>query len=134
MSAVHCFFCGGKECKYENWKLWTGDKSLTQSKNAIDGLYSSWITPDILAMQRPSTRLMAEYNLINEFKENQIGCVFNLQQSGEHSSCGDGNEAGGFSYLPEQFMDAGIYYYNFGWKDMVCSTLNAGYARFTNNA
>jgi hypothetical protein len=118
MSAIHCFFCGGKECKYENYKLWTTDKH--QTKNAIEGLYSSWITPDILAMQRPSTRLIEEYNLVSVFKENNIKSIFNLQQWGEHASCGDGIDAGsGFSYIPETWMDNGVYYYNFGWKDMV---------------
>lgn len=22
MSIMSCYFCGGKECKYENWKNW----------------------------------------------------------------------------------------------------------------
>lgn len=106
-----CFFCGGKECKYENYKLWP--------ENSIEGLYSNWITPHILAMQRPSTRLIKEHNLINVFLGHNIRSVFNLQSYGEHVSCGDGIEASsGFSYLPEQFMDSGISYYNFGWPDM----------------
>jgi hypothetical protein len=41
MSAIHCFFCGGKECKYENWKLWLPDKGY-MGVNAIDGLFSNW--------------------------------------------------------------------------------------------
>ncbi|KAI8916281.1 hypothetical protein EDD86DRAFT_222199 [Gorgonomyces haynaldii] len=115
MSTLHCMFCGGKECKYENYKLWNTEKS---GKNAIDGLYSSWITPEILAMQRPSSRLIKEFDLTNVFQKNGIGAVFNLQQSGEHASCGDGIHPSGFSYLPEEWMDKGIYYYNFGWQDM----------------
>nr|KAJ3423034.1 hypothetical protein HK105_004020 [Polyrhizophydium stewartii] len=117
MSAIHCFFCGGKECKYENWRLWTPDKYA--GVNAIDGLYSSWITDDILAMQRPSTRLINEYGLVKKFQECGIRSIFNLQESGEHASCGDGIEpSSGFSYLPETWMDNGIFYYNFGWTDM----------------
>ncbi|KAI9205161.1 uncharacterized protein BJ171DRAFT_581367 [Polychytrium aggregatum] len=116
MSAIHCFFCGGKECKYENWRQWTSDP---RHPNAIDGLFSNWISPNILAMQRPSTRLMKEYNLIETFKSLGIMSIFNLQENGEHASCGDGNEqASGFSYLPEAWMNAGVSYYNFGWKDM----------------
>lgn len=70
-------------------------------------------------MQRPSTRLMKEYDLINTFAKIGIKSIFNLQTSGEHASCGDGIEkSSGFSYLPEDFIDAGISYYNFGWTDM----------------
>ena len=105
--AIHCLFCGGKECKYEKHthEAWRGQRF------AIDGLHSQWITPDILAMQRPSTRLLDEYSLVEKFRLNRLGAVFNLQQQGEHASCGDGIEpASGFSYLPESFMDNGIYY------------------------
>lgn len=119
MSALHCFFCGGKECKYENWKLWTGEKY--QGVNAVEGLFSNWITNKILAMQRPSTRLIKEYNLISAFKAKKIGAVFNLQSFGEHMSCGDGIEqTSGFSYLPETFIENNIKYYNFRWYRFYC--------------
>ena len=39
MSTIHCMFCGGAECKYENWRLWTNDPA---HPNAIDGLFSNW--------------------------------------------------------------------------------------------
>ena len=35
-----------------------------------------------------------------------IKTVINLQQSGEHASCGPGLEASGFSYDPQDFMDS----------------------------
>lgn len=67
-------------------------------------------------MARPSTRQINEFDLVNTLN---VKSIFNLQQQGEHASCGYGNEAAsGFSYLPQQFMDAGIFFYNFGWKDM----------------
>lgn len=70
-------------------------------------------------MQRPSTRLIEQFSLVKVFQTNNIGAIFNLQQSNEHASCGDGNEpSSGFSYLPEIWMDSNIYYYNFGWPDM----------------
>eukprot|EP00842_Homolaphlyctis_polyrhiza_P003122 jgi/Hompol1/3810/HPOL_006754-RA len=117
MSKLHCLFCGGKECRFESWKLWTGDRYA--GVNAVDGLFSSWITDNIMAMQRPSTRLINEYKIIQKFQELGIRSIFNLQEAGEHASCGDGNEASsGFSYLPETWMDNGIFYYNFGWPDM----------------
>lgn len=110
MSAIHCFFCGGQACKYENWNLWTGDKYA--GVNAFDGLYSSWfldtyirITNNILAMQRPSTRLNNEYGLVKQFRDADITAVFNLQCFGEHASCGDGINTSGFSYNPLEFMN-----------------------------
>ncbi|KAJ3017887.1 Protein tyrosine phosphatase domain-containing protein 1 [Thoreauomyces humboldtii] len=67
-------------------------------------------------MQRPSTRLIQEYALTDKFRELGVGSIFNLEEFGEHASCGDGIEASsGFSYLPETWMDAGVFYYNFGW-------------------
>ena len=36
---------------------------------------------------------------------------------GEHASCGPRLEPSGFTYDPKDFMDAGVFFYNFGWKD-----------------
>ncbi|KAI9339699.1 hypothetical protein BDR26DRAFT_862145 [Obelidium mucronatum] len=73
-------------------------------------------------MQRPSTRLMNEYNLITVFKEAGIKSIFNLQIANEHSNCGDGIDprcgSSGFSYVPEDWMNEGISHYGFGWADM----------------
>ncbi|TPX71446.1 hypothetical protein SpCBS45565_g01033 [Spizellomyces sp. 'palustris'] len=53
-------------------------------------------------MQRPSTRLISEYKLTSKFRQLGIGSIFNLEEFGEHASCGDGIElTSGFSYLPE---------------------------------
>ena len=70
-------------------------------------------------MQRPSTRIINEYEIIKVFNESSIGAIFNLQCPGEHLSCGDGVEPlSGFSYLPEKFIESNIMHYNFGWTDM----------------
>ena len=104
MSYVHCLFCGGKECKFEKWRLWTSDPT---HPNAIDGLYSNWITNTIMARARPSSRLIKEFKLVEAFKENDIGSIINLQEAGEHEQCGDGIEVqSGFAYLPEVWMNA----------------------------
>ncbi|KAJ1332385.1 hypothetical protein BSLG_008689 [Batrachochytrium salamandrivorans] len=59
-------------------------------------------------MQRPSSRLIKEFDLVTKFQEHQIHSIFNLQEAGEHAMCGDGNEPlSGFSYLPETWMDNG---------------------------
>jgi hypothetical protein len=66
------------------------------------------ITPEILAMQRPSTRLINEFQLIEQFQQQGIKAIFNLQLPGEHENCGDGLDGNtGFSYNPETWMNNG---------------------------
>ena len=57
-----CKFCGGKNCKHEDYTT-----NLSYN-NAFEGLNSNWITNKILAMQRPSSRIMEEYGIIEKFK------------------------------------------------------------------
>ncbi|XP_002930393.3 LOW QUALITY PROTEIN: protein tyrosine phosphatase domain-containing protein 1 [Ailuropoda melanoleuca] len=112
--------CGGKACKYENPARWS------EQEQAIKGVYSSWVTENILAMARPSTELLEKYHLIEQFQSHGIKTVINLQRPGEHASCGNPLEQeSGFTYLPEAFMEAGIYFYNFGWKDYGVASLTA---------
>ena len=59
-----CNFCGGKKCKLENY--------LNHPNPAIKGLNSDWITDRFLAMQRPSSRLIKEFDIIGQFKKFQI--------------------------------------------------------------
>ncbi|KAM9444249.1 protein tyrosine phosphatase domain-containing protein 1 isoform 1-T2 [Clarias gariepinus] len=110
--------CGGRACKYENPSRWS-DK-----EQAIKGLYSSWITDNLLAMARPSTENIEKYNIINQFLGCGLKTIINLQRPGEHASCGYPLEPeSGFTYRPEVFMEAGIYFYNFGWKDYGVASL-----------
>ncbi|XP_030812853.1 protein tyrosine phosphatase domain-containing protein 1 isoform X4 [Camarhynchus parvulus] len=110
--------CGGRACKYENPARWA------EHEQAIKGLYSSWITDNILAMARPSTELIEKYNIIEQFERCGIKTIINLQRPGEHASCGNPLEQeSGFTYRPEAFMEAGIYFYNFGWKDYGVASL-----------
>ncbi|KYO29839.1 protein tyrosine phosphatase domain-containing protein 1 isoform A [Alligator mississippiensis] len=110
--------CGGRACKYENPARWS------DQEQAIKGLYSSWITDNILAMARPSTEIIEKYSIIEQFERCGIKTVINLQRPGEHASCGNPLEQeSGFTYLPEAFMEAGIYFYNFGWKDYGVASL-----------
>jgi len=69
-------------------------------------------------MQRPSSRLISEFGLVEQFQSIGINAVVNLQVRGEHPLCGDGINDSGFSYHSEEFMNHGIYYYNLGWTDM----------------
>mmetsp|Transcript_2771 Transcript_2771/g.2927 ORF Transcript_2771/g.2927 Transcript_2771/m.2927 type:complete len:466 (-) Transcript_2771:584-1981(-) len=117
ITKIRCMFCGGATCKNENW--------LRHPNAAIEGLHSDWITEDILAMQRPSERLIQEYNILEQFQDNGILAVLNVQLPGEHPSCGDGIiDKCGFSYNPETLSDAGIKFFNFGWWDMTVPTLD----------
>uniref|UniRef100_A0A3Q2NQC4 Protein tyrosine phosphatase domain-containing protein 1 n=1 Tax=Fundulus heteroclitus TaxID=8078 RepID=A0A3Q2NQC4_FUNHE len=110
--------CGGKACKYENPSRWSDEEQ------AIKGLYSSWITDHLLAMARPSSDIIEKYNIIQQFQRCGLKTVINLQRPGEHASCGYPLEQeSGFTYRPETFMEAGIYYYNFGWKDYGVASL-----------
>ncbi|XP_031731268.1 protein tyrosine phosphatase domain-containing protein 1 isoform X2 [Anarrhichthys ocellatus] len=69
----------------------------SDEEQAVKGLYSSWCA---------------------------LKTVINLQRPGEHASCGNPLEQeSGFTYRPETFMEAGIYYYNFGWKDYGVASL-----------
>nr|XP_010598937.1 protein tyrosine phosphatase domain-containing protein 1 isoform X2 [Loxodonta africana] len=110
--------CGGRACKYENPARWS------DQEQAIKGVYSSWVTDNILAMARPSTELMEKYHIIEQFRSCGIKTIINLQRPGEHASCGNPLEQeSGFTYHPEAFMEAGIYFYNFGWKDYGVASL-----------
>ena len=112
-----CLFCGRKSCKHENWTL--------HKDPAIRGLNSDWITENILATQRLSSRIIEEFELIKQFREVNLTSVFNLQLPGEHPYCGDGllqNRA--FTYTPEELYAAGMYFYNIGWPDMHVPTIN----------
>ncbi|KAM4877594.1 protein tyrosine phosphatase domain-containing protein 1 isoform 2-T4 [Thomomys bottae] len=112
--------CGGRACKYENPTRWS------EQEQAIKGVYSSWVTDNILAMARPSSELLEKYHIIEQFLGHGIKTIINLQRPGEHASCGNSLEQeSGFTYLPEAFMEAGIYFYNFGWKDYGVASLTA---------
>lgn len=63
--ALHCFFCGGSNCKYEKYEVW---KDSPHTHIGIEGLFSNWITDDILATARPSSKVISEYKIIEQFK------------------------------------------------------------------
>ncbi|XP_017907995.1 PREDICTED: protein tyrosine phosphatase domain-containing protein 1 isoform X2 [Capra hircus] len=94
--------CGGKACKYENAARWS------EQEQAVKGVYSSWVTDNILAMARPSTEVLEKFCIIEQFRSHGIKSIINLQRPGEHASCGNPLEQeSGFTYLPEAFMEAG---------------------------
>ena len=66
-------FCGGRRCKYEQGRT----SSWQKDDMAIDGIYSHWITDDILAMARPNTAAMKKHGLVEQFKV--WGIFYHLQ-------------------------------------------------------
>ncbi|XP_023712308.1 protein tyrosine phosphatase domain-containing protein 1 isoform X2 [Cryptotermes secundus] len=119
-NGIQCsFFCGGRRCKYENPENWDA------AHMAIDGVFSHWVTDDILAMARPSTEIIKNKKIIEQFKRLEIKSIINLQKPGEHASCGNPLENSGFTYDPNIFMENNIYFYNFGWKDYGEATLTS---------
>ncbi|XP_028848584.1 protein tyrosine phosphatase domain-containing protein 1 isoform X1 [Denticeps clupeoides] len=112
--------CGGRACKYEDPSRWSDDEQ------AIKGIYSSWVTENLLAMARPSTEIIEKYSIIEQFQRCGLKTVINLQRPGEHANCGNPLEPeSGFTYCPEIFMNSGIYFYNFGWDDYGVASLPA---------
>jgi len=113
--------CRGSNCRRCGYNAW---KTLTNP--AFRGVNSSWITDDIVNMQRPSDAMIedSDCNLLEQFNQSGITALFNLQQSGEHPFCGPGILPNGFSYTPEKFMAAGINHFNFNWKDLTCPKID----------
>ena len=60
-------FCGGRRCKYEQ-----GASSWKKDEMAINGIYSHWITNDILAMARPNTAAIQKHALVQKFKVTKL--------------------------------------------------------------
>ncbi|CAJ0928589.1 unnamed protein product, partial [Mesorhabditis belari] len=111
------FYCNGSTCKY------CIPRTSSQDHQAIEALYSDWVAPNILAMARPLADHFQRFDLEHHFKRAGIRAVLNLEEPGEHAQCGPGLLPSGFTYEPEWFMKAGIYYYNFPLPDFAaCST------------
>jgi hypothetical protein len=117
---LRCFFCGGAKCKR------CGDTAYLQQENpALDRFNSSWITKDVLAMQRPSDAHFETVNLLKQFIDNGISAVFNLTEPGEHPYCGHGIiEKTGFPYTPEKLMEGGIKHFNYAFPDMTVPSID----------
>uniref|UniRef100_UPI0037E947E7 protein tyrosine phosphatase domain-containing protein 1 n=1 Tax=Semicossyphus pulcher TaxID=241346 RepID=UPI0037E947E7 len=110
--------CGGLDCRYEGPECWKLNQQV------IRGVFSSWVTDDIIAMARPSNHLIEKYNMIEQFQRLNIRSIINMQFPGEHAHCGPPlDPRSGFTYSPQTFMDNDIYFYNFGMPDFGVSSL-----------
>ena len=79
-------FCGGGSCKRCGPTAYLHQERRGQVP-ALPRTHSSWVTRDIVAMQRPSDVLLRE-GLLQAFVDNNIRCIFNLTRAGEHPHCG----------------------------------------------
>ncbi|KAF1782270.1 Protein-tyrosine phosphatase-like [Phytophthora cactorum] len=102
---VKCRLCGGARCK-----RCSESAALAKQDSPVKGLHADWVADCALAMMRPSSRLMNEYKIAEQFHKLNITAVFNLTLPGEHPYCGDGLGI--------------IRFYNFGWEDMTTPTLS----------
>ena len=108
-----CLFCGGEFCKYEN--------PSNDIKSDMKGLIANLYFDCVYASQRPCTKLIEKYKLIEIFKQNNIKLIVNCQINGEHPYCGPNNgleKDCGFSYSPSVFTSEGIEVLNKGFEDL----------------
>ena len=59
-------FCGGRRCKYESATAWK------PADCALTGIFSHWITEDLLAMARPNTAQIESHRLIAQFNRSGL--------------------------------------------------------------
>ena len=69
-------FCGGKKCKYESSDSWKPEEQ------AVSGIYSHWITDDIMAMARPNTTAIKKHKMVDQFQQLGLKSIINLQTPG----------------------------------------------------
>jgi hypothetical protein len=121
---VFCRFNGGRQCNRCAIPPGEGVAKLQIDdgiKPLLRGLATAtWITDDILAISRPSSRSIAEYGLVDQFIEAGITTLFNLEEPGEHPYCGGEplTVEGSYTYLPSTFEIAGITVHEGGWIDL----------------
>ena len=61
--SIRCLFCSGKFCK-----RCSADAYKHCSSPALEKVHSSWITDNILAMQRPTDELISNYYMLSSIK------------------------------------------------------------------
>ncbi|KAI3386806.1 hypothetical protein SNEBB_000732 [Seison nebaliae] len=93
------------KCKYERSDNWNVEK-----EQEIKGLYSNWITDDIIASSRPASAEIERHKLKSKFQHHKIKTIINLQETNEHAFCGFILKTTGFTYTPDE-LDCKMYNY-----------------------
>ena len=110
-----CMFCGSKNCNSEKFEK--------EKDCAIKGLISNLFYDCIFTSQRPNTALIKKYDLVKNFKINNIKLIINCEIHGEHPKCGPikGLESdSGYTYSPSCFIEEDIDYLNCGFQEDDC--------------
>ena len=110
-----CKFICRKVCRLEN-------HLLRKLPTPIEGLNCDQIDEYLFASQRLTNKVIKEFNLVNKFKELNVGLIVNCEMKGEHPLCGDsyydGLDISGFSYSTSLFEKNGIEVLLCGWTDL----------------
>ncbi|XP_041692533.1 protein tyrosine phosphatase domain-containing protein 1-like isoform X2 [Coregonus clupeaformis] len=115
-SKIICLLAsGGLDCRYEGPACWM------PSQQTVQGLYSHWVTDDIVAMARPSSHIIKKYSIIEQFQWLNIKSIINMLSPGEHAHCGPPLEPDtGFTYFLQTFMETGTFFSILACQTLVC--------------
>lgn len=72
-ATIYTVCIGGKCCSRE-------DPSKQKGQNAIQGLHSSWVSEEILAMARPWHQNVLRFDIVKAFQRENLGLIMNLQE------------------------------------------------------
>lgn len=61
---VKCRLCGGAKCK-----RCSESAALAKTNSPVLGLHADWVTDRVLGMMRPSSRLMKDYQIAQQFQK-----------------------------------------------------------------
>jgi len=116
----HYFLCDSKcrpKCKYEDYK------KKKFPKTPIKGLNCDKIDDYLFASQRLTNKLIKKYDLVNKFKELNLGLIVNCEEKYEHPCCGtpydDGLDENGFAYSTIELEKNGVHVIFCGWADFI---------------
>ena len=114
--ALVCQDTCSKNCNLETHKK----RKLASS---IIGLNCDQVNENLYASSRLTNRIIIEYNLINKFKELNIGLIVNCEEEGEHPCCGtpfnDGLDPSGYAYSTTDLEKNDIHVLKCGWVDFL---------------
>lgn len=98
-----CVLCGGRWCRK------CGGRGKAARRGVVVGVRSFWADDrSVLAMARPTQAAMEQYAVMAQLHRLGVRAVLNLQEAGEHPSCGGPLHPGGagFTYSPESHVMA----------------------------
>lgn len=64
---VKCRLCGGAKCK-----RCSESAAIAKTDSPVLGLHADWVTDRVLGMMRPSSRLMRDYKIAQQFHKYEM--------------------------------------------------------------